>query len=215
VNDATGWAVGDTLVLGPSFSTYSEFESVTITGINSTTILFSPALSYTHYGDSKITISVDAGTLDARTCVGHINRNIKFISGADSNYGYTVMVYGYFDGTGAKKNHLLGAANINGVQFVNGGQLDSMNAALVFQNVNTNVSTITKSSFTNCQANCIYALNAKNVSITKNVLYQAWVFGIQVSQIQSFKFKDNLIIGVSERPTLPPGGELVACISAI
>jgi len=212
VNSNAGWLVGDTLVLGPSFSTYSEYESVTITAINvNGSVSVTPNLSYTHYGASGITISVAAGSLDARTRVGHVNRNIKFLSGTDSNYGYTVMVYGYMDG----KNHLLGAANLNGVEFVNGGQLDSLNAPLMFQNVNTNVSTITSSSFLNCQANCIYALNAKNITITNNVLYQAWVFGLEVSQIKSFKFNNNLIIGVTERPTLSPGGELVACISAI
>jgi len=90
-----------------------------------------------------------------------------------------------------------------------------MNSALVFQNVKVNTSTVTASSFTDCQANCIYALNAQNVSITNNVLYHAWVFGLQVSQIKSFNFQNNLIIGVTARPTLNPGGELVACISAI
>jgi hypothetical protein len=60
--------------------------------------------------------------------VGHINRNIQILPGPDVNYGFTVVVYGYKDGN----NTLLGAANINGVHFVNGGQLDSMNAALVF-----------------------------------------------------------------------------------
>lgn len=175
VNDATGWAVGDTLVLGPSFSDYSQYEQVTISSISSNQITLTSKLSYTHYGDSAITLNItNVGQLDTRTRVGHINRNIQILAGDDVNYGYTVMVYGYLDG----KNHLLGAANIKGVHFVNGGQLDSMNSALVFQNVKVNASTVTASSFTDCQANCIYALNAQNVSITNNVLYHAWVFGL-------------------------------------
>jgi hypothetical protein len=218
VASITDWKVGDTIVLGPSFSDYSQFESVVITNIDNVTsaISFTPNLQYTHYGDSAITLNVAAGKLDARTRVGHVNRNIKITSGGpDTTYGYTVMIYGFRDGVGNTSNLLLGAANIEGVQFVNGGQLDSTNAPLVFQNVNTNVSTVKDSSFTNCQATCIYVLNAQNITITNNVLYNPWVFGLQVSQVQSFTFDNNLIIGVTARPTLPAGGELVACISAI
>lgn len=66
-------------------------------------------------------------------------------------------------------------------------------------------SKITGTSFINCKANCIYVKNSRNVTFDNNVLYNAWVFGAQFSQIQSVKFTNNVIIGVYEKPTLPEG----------
>jgi hypothetical protein len=57
----------------------------------------------------------------------------------------------------------------------------------------------------NCKANCIYFKNARNATLNNNVLYNAYVFGAQFSEIKSVTFTNNLIIGVYEKPTLPEG----------
>ena len=99
VGDSTGWVVGDTLVLSPSFSTYNEFESVTIQSINTDgSITLTAPLTYTHYGSGSLTINNNYGKLDTRTRVGHVNRNIKIVPGPDAGWGFTVVVYGYQDG---------------------------------------------------------------------------------------------------------------------
>jgi hypothetical protein len=61
VISSTDWAVGDTLALAPSFSSSTQYETVTITAISGTTITFTPALQYTHYGASSTTISNSIG----------------------------------------------------------------------------------------------------------------------------------------------------------
>lgn len=76
----------------------------------------------------------------------------------------------------------------------------------------TSTSSVSATSFVNCKANCIYVKNSQNVTLNNNILYNAYVFGAQLSQIQSVTFTNNLIIGVSGKPTLPEGSELVACI---
>ena len=73
-------------------------------------------------------------------------------------------------------------------------------------------SSVSATSFLNCKANCIYFKNAKNATLTNNVLYNAYVIGAQFSQIQSVSFTNNLIIGVYGKPTLPEGSQLVACL---
>lgn len=109
-------------------------------------------------------------------------------------------MYGFLDGFIKR----VGAVVIDGVQFLNGGQLDSTNSPLVFKyNAGGNyTSKVTGSSFVNCKAFCINADTAQNVSITNNVLYNAWVFGIQVIAPKSFTFSNNVIIGVTARPTM-------------
>ena len=148
------WKIGDTLVLSPSFSTYSEYETVTIAAIfpDGSVTLTNP-LQYTHYGAPTVTIDNQFGRLDTRTRVGHVSRNVKIVPGPDADWGFTTIVYGYNDGGVLR----IGNVFLDGVQFANGGQLDSRNAPLKFLNTwNTAFpSSITTSSFLNCKANCI------------------------------------------------------------
>lgn len=96
---SSDWKVGDELSLSPSFTNQSEYEKVKISAINpdGSLNLTSP-LQFTHFGAPSATISNNYGTLDARTMVGHLTRNIKIVSGGDTNWGYSVFVYGYNDG---------------------------------------------------------------------------------------------------------------------
>jgi hypothetical protein len=120
VGSTSGWAVGDQLVIGPSFQS-NQSEFVTITAVTSTSVSFTPALNYTHYGDTN-PLTNSYGTIDMRAAVGHITRNIQIVRGADPNtWGFRVLVYGFMDGDVPR----LGSANLNGVQFVEGGQYDT------------------------------------------------------------------------------------------
>ena len=56
------------------------------------------ALQYTHYGAADLTVNNEYGTIDTRTKVGHVNRNVTITAGADSGWGFSVYVYGYLDG---------------------------------------------------------------------------------------------------------------------
>lgn len=113
VSSTSGWNVGDQIAIAPSFNNASEHEVVTITSINSgTSVSFTPALKYTHYGAGSATISNSIGTLDTRAGVAHLTRNIKFVTGADSGWGYQVIVNGFLD---QNDNLLTGSAILSGV----------------------------------------------------------------------------------------------------
>lgn len=94
------WQVGDEIVIGPTFSSPSEHEKVTITSVNPTTntVTFTPTLNFTHYGATGVTVSNSVGSLDTRAAVGHLSRKIKIVSGADSGWGFHMIVQGYNDG---------------------------------------------------------------------------------------------------------------------
>jgi hypothetical protein len=167
VDSSSGWIVGDTIAFGPSFSDYSEYETATISSINlDGTITLSSPLMHTHYGAADITINSGHGTLDTRTRVGHLNRNIQIVAGGSSaDWGFTTYIYGYVD---TNKVHRVGSAKLFGVQFINGGQLDTTNSPLVFQNLigGNYSSSVTSSSFINCKAFCINVLSSNNVTLT-------------------------------------------------
>ena len=108
-----------------------------------------------------------------------------------------------------------GSATIDGVQFIGGGQLGSTNAPIVVKNTELATSII-DSSFMNCKAFCSQVDNAAEVTFKQNVFYHAWVFGVEVeaqTTLHTFTFEDNLIIGVTRRPTVAANHELVACFA--
>lgn len=148
--------------------------------------------------------------MDTRTRVGHLNRKIKIMAGADAGWGFTVMIYGH-DDNGTLR---IGNTELRGVQFMNGGQYDTLNAPLRFWNSlgGNYTSSVIDSTFTNCGASCVYIKNSQNITFTNNVLYHAYVFGVQIGQTQSLIFTNNLIIGVMDKPTITAGSELVACV---
>lgn len=213
VASSTDWKVGDTIALAPSFSNALEYETATIQSINSDgSITLTQALNYTHFGDSSITISNSYGQLDTRAQVGHLNRNIQIVAGPDYGWGFTLIVHGFMDGT----IHRVGNVNLMGVQFLNGGQQDTQNSALVFLNtVNGNyTSSVTSTSFVNCMAYCVNLNNANNITMTNNVLYNGWIFGVYAQNMHSFTFTNNLIIGIVDRPDGTQNADIVACFAA-
>ncbi len=81
VLDASGWAVGDEIVLASTDFNPRQAERRTITAIDGNTISFAEPLEYMHFGE--ITFGVDE-----RGEVGMISRNIKIQASEDSNDTY-------------------------------------------------------------------------------------------------------------------------------
>ena len=133
-----------------------------------------------------------------------MNRNIRIVPGPDAGWGFSVIVYGYNDGAALR----VGSINLDGVQFADGGQLDTLNAPLTFINTAkaNSPSSITSCSFLNCKADCIYIQNGRNINIDSNFFYIAWFIAVEANTVLSVNVTNNLIIGVSSRPTMPEGG---------
>lgn len=78
------WAVGDDLVIAPSFANALEYERVTITAISGLNVTFTPASQFVHYGDSA-GITWSGNTIDMRTAVGHVSRRIRIVRGVGND----------------------------------------------------------------------------------------------------------------------------------
>ena len=110
VASTTGWVAGNILGISPSYSNFFEYEKVTVVSVTPTTVTFTPALKYGHYGSASA-ITNDVGTIDMRANVGLLDRNIKITRGTDpDNWGFSILIYGwkYF------------SANYNGLGIFNG-----------------------------------------------------------------------------------------------
>lgn len=171
------------------------------------------ALTHGHYGSASSTITHSSGTLDARTRVGHLTRNIRIVAGPALTYGFTTYVYRMFDDASNKVR--IGNLVLNGVEMRNGGQ-DSFNpqAALQFLNVigGASTSTIVDSVIANCLAECIAVKNSHNISITNTILYRPKGIGLHLigSNVKSLTFSRNLIVGVA--PSDSAMTKMTACL---
>jgi hypothetical protein len=184
-----GWAVGDSIVLSPSLGKYDEFERVTIQAINPDgSINITSLLKYNHYG-SLSSMGFSHGNLDFNTQVGHLERNIKIISGPDTSYGMDFIVYGYWD----DKMNWIGSVSLSGVQ-VEGAN------GIRYQNVlgGSSPSSITFSSFAESQNFFADLQYSSQITMSNNVFYRSNGFGVSTTGIRTFNFTSNLMIGVQD-----------------
>ena len=163
-----GWKEGDQLVIGPSFSDSYQTEYVTITGISSNTVTFTPPLQYDHYGANSQTIE----EIDSRTPVGHLTRNIKITTGDDKEWGYRILTYGYMECSKEKYGLLI----LSGVEMENGGQYDSIKIPALhmkFLFEGKVRSEIRQSSIHHCKSRCILIDQSSNIKINNNIIASA------------------------------------------
>ena len=144
--------------------------------------------------------------MDARTSIGHVSRNIKIISGEDNGWGYSLVGYGFKDGSTLR----VGTVNMFGVEMLDGGQYDTENSAIKLKNLIRGSSSIKKCSISNCKSYCLDIENSHSLTVTDNVFYHGRVFHVRALSITNFIFSRNLMISVVKRPTVSVD-ELVAC----
>lgn len=114
VADATGWRVGDRIVIASGSSNPDHAEVRTITAVNGAWLALDAALARPRPGERQV---VDGRTLDLRTEVGLLTRNIVVqgdVESAATRFGGHVMVM-----AGSQ-------ARIDGVQFLRMGQFDRL-----------------------------------------------------------------------------------------
>jgi hypothetical protein len=121
------------------------------------------------------------------TQVGHMDRNIKIISGPDTSTGLDFIVYGYYD----QKMHWIGSMALVGVH------VQGINTVQYINVINgTYASTITQSSFANSLTSFVSIQNSNQISFTNNIFFRSSGSGVFASNVKSFIFSNNLMMGV-------------------
>ena len=88
---ATGWQIGDRIVIAPSGYDPYEAEDVTITAISGAQVTVTPALRFPHFGRQQ---TYNGRTWDTRAEVGLLSRNIR-IRGANDAAATTYKLGGH------------------------------------------------------------------------------------------------------------------------
>ena len=195
-------------MISPSYSSASQHEKVTITAVSGNTVSVSPALQYSHYGATGVTIDNDYGTLDTRTSVGHLTRSIKIIAGADTTWGFRLVVNSFLDG----EIERYGKVILKGVELNEGGQYDTEHSAIHLNRVSAE-SSILDSTIQDCKSYCLDVSSSMNVNIKNNVFYKGRIHHVRALQIQNYQFMNNLMIAAVKRPTVA-ASDMIACYAS-
>lgn len=156
VADATGWRVGDRIVLASTDYDPTQAEDVTITAISGNTISFDKALLYSHFGE------VTNG-IDERGEVGLLTHN--------------VVVQGDASSTGGFGGHMMvmagSAARVIGVQFQRMGQKGKLGRYPVHFHLagDESVSFLKDSSVFESYNRCVTIHGTNNLLVSRNVAY--------------------------------------------
>ncbi|CAD8206675.1 unnamed protein product [Paramecium pentaurelia] len=190
VTDTTDWQVGDWIVISPTGANPDEAEKVQISQIVGTTVIFSVSLKYNHNGISTSTL------VDTRATVLHLTRNIR-ISGA--TWGARVLVYSFTERTRLRRGYV----QLQGVEFINVGQVNKEFAGLDFQSAvggdPAPSSDIIGCSFHDSDGYLFKVEDSEYVNAVHNVFYNGQKALVQFINSKYIKFQYNTMVLVQKR----------------
>ena len=101
------------------------------------------------------------------------------------------------------------------MEFVQGGQPETQNAAVEFINTakGERNSSIINCTFSECGSYCLKATQSSNVTVVSNIFYVSRKYTVKVDASVNFNFTKNLMIGVLPRPSIMAASrtETTAC----
>jgi hypothetical protein len=184
VQDSINWNVGDQVIIGPSYSNSNQDEEAVIVAVVNNSITLDRNLLYEHYGDSSLTVTNSYGSLDARSAVGLISRNIKILGDGSNTSSCRIVV------------NANGSVVFNAVEISGCGSNQSL-SALAISSTSLAVN-ITSSSIHNCTGKCLSVINSSNTFIENNVFYNGYRHLLYVSNAVRFTASNNLMIGANQ-----------------
>jgi parallel beta-helix repeat protein len=111
----------------------------------------------------------------------------------------------------------VGTGTIRGVQFISGGQYDTLGSA--FGIVNTiaggRMTTLSGSSFQNCHDYCIYISNSNQATIDNNYFFVGQKYIVYAENSINYVFTNNVLVGARNRSSMIGSfmGDDIACYS--
>ena len=207
VDDPTDWTVNDELGIAPSGRNYEERDFAVIRSINGNNVTLQEPLQFTHYGAASIN-SEESSTIDIRTEVLHLTRNIKIQGTNVGRWGGHIVTAHNLD-IGFIAGQLIpifrkGHAIIDNVEFVNCSQYDTDNAAVRFSGLTELSDSDVKSSVTNSVVHNglgigIMVEEANEVTVDSNVVFFQHIGGIWMKKSYDTTITNNVVAGMGTR----------------
>lgn len=199
----TDWAVGDDIVIASSSMDPNEVEYAKIkTKTDARAFELTTALLYDHYGSAN-SISTQYGTLDMRTEVGVLTRNIKIIGANDSDWGCRVLTarYQVYDNDLGSLVWIEGRSIMQGVEISGCGQRDTLHGSLDFQYLQGNDENIIDNVvIRNGVGIGVNMINTKNIRFVNSIITNVRKYGVHAQLVNNLTFEDNLIVKIVARP---------------
>ncbi|OMJ78805.1 hypothetical protein SteCoe_21333 [Stentor coeruleus] len=164
-----------------------------------TKITLDKPLKYYHSGVSVI---ADGKTIEMRTDVSLLTRNVKIIA-LENGWGGEIIVNDYLDEMTDNGPILRGGSlHLDNVQVVNFGQPDYRSAGIRFINAVTGNSTINNCAFARFNSWGIHAETAHNLIFTSNVMYLTQHRAFIAEYLYNSVISDNLFVRIYKDPLM-------------
>lgn len=200
LNDADWIKVNNYRNLGKDKSTvidYLETPAAKHTGL--TKIILDKPLKYYHSGVSVI---ADGKTIEMRTDVSLLTRNVKIIA-LQNGWGGEIIVNDYLDEMTDDGPILRGGSlNLDNVQIINFGQPDYRSAGIRFINAVTGNSIINNCALVGFNSWGVHAEIAHNLIFSNNVMYLTQHRAFIAEYLYNSVISDNLFIRIYKDPLM-------------
>ncbi|CAI2373695.1 unnamed protein product [Moneuplotes crassus] len=201
------WKAGDQLGIAPSGRDWEQRDSVTIASINGNTVTLTEALKFDHYGAASIDAS-ESGTIDIRSEVLHLTRNIKIVGVNQDRWGAHVVTAHNQDSQflNGKLSTVTrrGWAIIDHVEFKNCSQYDTDKASVRFTDISGLTADDIRSKVTNSAIHDglgigIMVSHAEDITVDSNMVWFHHVGGIWMKRSDKTKITNNVVAGMGTR----------------
>jgi len=204
VEPGLDWVPGDRIAIAPTSFDHEGGEDRFISTYDSTTgkaVLTTPLRIY-HWGQN-VTSANEYNGVDLRAEVILLTRNI-LIAGEDvKSWGARILTSDSveLDTTGNIRMRY-GQTIMDSVEIYNCSQMDSYDAALMWENAKTLQSSVTNSAIHNGLGWGVRIEASANVVFSNNVLYDFRPFGVVADYSSDLVINENVLIKVVERTTI-------------
>ena len=189
------WKVGDLIVIAPSQRIETQYETRTIQAISNGVITLDKALKYYHYGAASFT------TLDMRTEVALLSRNIKVEGSDEDSWGGRIYVGEVYNST--FDHYYRGRIDLDGVEGINLGQANTTFAGITFDaltTANNGDSSVTRSVLRNSLGYSVSIVKSAGVIFDSNVMFLSYRYQVRFDGQSSYiTYTNNLNIGNRDR----------------
>ncbi|CAG9312591.1 unnamed protein product [Blepharisma stoltei] len=166
------------------------------TGI--TKIVLNGTLKYYHSG---VQMLIQGVTVDTRTEVGVLSRNVKIQGDGYIGWGCTSIVSDFYDvlTTSGTPAYRYGRVNMTNVEFSKCGQEDTYKASIRFELGGKIASRVHNSVFRDSYTYAAFFHEANNIEFSSNFMYKTIWKGIVGSDIKNVSITDNVLIKTANR----------------
>lgn len=202
VEPGLDWVPGDRIVLLPTNYVRHMKDDCFIHSYDNETgsLTINTTLNHYHWGAPE-NPGADFNDIDIRGEVVLLTRNVKIVGEDVDGWGGHILTGDTVELDGTDIKMRVGHTELDHIEIHNNSQIDTMNAALRWENANDGYSSVTNCTLHNGFGWGINVKSSSNIEFADNIIYNFRPIGVGFMTVKNISFHDNIVGHVNERET--------------